>query len=184
MASPDMRQQISQQLQRYDMAIKRVDDGIAQTKLNLVAQSQKLGQATQLAVRLHDKLVHDHQALLAEGARSNAMKKLRQQLAAKQSVVLAERQRLQVDALQLAEIEQSARKLLSPLYTPIRRSCRLWHRRPTWLLLLHSHWCSSLHTTTSDSLTPRTPAVPPTQQNISEIRTSRRWRFLHKSPPT
>merc|ERR1711998_288852 len=35
MASPDMRMQISQQLQRYDMAIKRVDDGIAQTKLNL-----------------------------------------------------------------------------------------------------------------------------------------------------
>merc|ERR1711939_952590 len=102
MASPDMRMQISQQLQRYDMAIKRVDDGIAQTKLNLVAQSQKLGQATQLAVHLHDKLVHDHQALLAEGARSNAMKKLR----------------LQVDALQLAEIEQSARKLLSPQYTP------------------------------------------------------------------
>lgn len=118
MASPDMRMQISQQLQRYDMAIKRVDDGIAQTKLNLVAQSQKLGQATQLAVHLHDKLVHDHQALLSEGARSNAMKKLRQQLAAKQSVVLAERQRLQVDALQLAEIEQSARKLLSPQYTP------------------------------------------------------------------
>merc|ERR1719331_2246979 len=117
-ASPDMRMQISQQLQRYDMAIKRVDDGIAQTKLNLVAQSQKLGQATQLAVHLHDKLVHDHQALLSEGARSNAMKKLRQQLAAKQSVVLAERQRLQVDALQLAEIEQSARKLLSPQYTP------------------------------------------------------------------
>merc|ERR1711934_948985 len=97
MASPDMRMQISQQLQRYDMAIKRVDDGIAQTKLNLVAQSQKLGQATQLAVHLHDKLVHDHQALLSEGARSNAMKKLR---------------------LQLAEIEQSARKLLSPQYTP------------------------------------------------------------------
>merc|ERR1719178_431279 len=92
MASPDMRMQISQQLQRYDMAIKRVDDGIAQTKLNLVAQSQKLGQATQLAVHLHDKLVHDHQALLSEGARSRAMKQLRSQLAAKQTMVAAERQ--------------------------------------------------------------------------------------------
>merc|ERR1712086_697917 len=100
-ASPNMRMQISQQLQRYDMAIKRVDDGIAQTKLNLVAQSQKLGQATQLA------------------------EKLRAQLAAKQSVVFAERQRLQVDALQLAAIEQNARKLLSPRYTPDQKELQV-----------------------------------------------------------
>merc|ERR1712230_94296 len=50
MAAPNVQMQISQQLQKYDMAIKRVDEGIARSKLSLVAQSQKLGQATQLAV--------------------------------------------------------------------------------------------------------------------------------------
>merc|ERR1711939_255763 len=118
MAAPNVQMQISQQLQKYDMAIKRVDEGIARSKLSLVAQSQKLGQATQLAVTLHDQLVHGHQSLLAEAARSRAMKQLRSQLAAKQNMVAVERQRLQVDAMQLAEIEQHARSLLSPKYTP------------------------------------------------------------------
>jgi hypothetical protein len=117
-AAPNVQQQLSQQLQHYDMAIKRVDDDIARSKLNLVSESKKLGQATQLAVKLHDQLVHDHQALLAEAARSRAMKQLRSQLAAKQSVVAAERQKLQTDAMQLAEVEQHARSLLSPKYTP------------------------------------------------------------------
>merc|ERR1712196_245914 len=72
----------------------------------------------QLAVKLHDKLVRDHQTLLAEAARSRAMKQLRSQLAKKQSVVAAERQKLQSDAMQLAEVEQHARSLLSPKYTP------------------------------------------------------------------
>lgn len=112
------QQQISQQLRQYDMAIKRVDDDIARSKVNLVSESKKLGQATQLAVKLHDQLVHDHQALLAEAARSRAMKQLRSQLAAKQNVVAAERQKLQADAMQLAEVEQHARSLLSPKYTP------------------------------------------------------------------
>merc|ERR1711939_542804 len=115
---PSVQQQISQQLQRYDMAIKRVDDDIASSKMNLVAESKKLGQATQLAVKLHDQLVHDHQSLLAEAARSRAMKQLRSQLAAKQNIVAAERQKLQADAMQLAEVEQHARSLLSPQYTP------------------------------------------------------------------
>merc|ERR1711871_420300 len=114
----NMQQQLAQQLQRYDMAIKRVDDDISRSKVNLVAESKKLGQATQLAVKLHDKLVHDHQALLAEAARSRAMKQLRSQLAAKQNVVAAERQKLQADAMQLAEVEQHARSLLSPKYAP------------------------------------------------------------------
>merc|ERR1712146_214988 len=117
-SSPNVRMQISQQLQKYDMAIKRVDAGIARSKLDLVSQSQKLHQATQLALALHNKLVHDHQALLSEAARSRAMKQLRSQLAAKQNIVAAERQRLQVDALQLAQIEQHARTLLSPKFTP------------------------------------------------------------------
>merc|ERR1711934_34687 len=116
--NPSAQLQLSQQLAKYDMAIKRVDDGIQDRKVQLVAQSQKLGQATQLAVHLHDKLVQDHQALLAEAARSRAMKQLRSQLAAKQTMVAAERQRLQADALQLAEIEQRARALLSKAYTP------------------------------------------------------------------
>jgi len=118
LATPNVQMQISQQLRRYDMAIKRVDEDISQSKMSLVKESQKLGQATQLAVALHNKLVHDHQALLSEAARSRAMKQLRSQLAAKQTVVVAERQKLQVDALQLAEIEQHARVLLSPKYTP------------------------------------------------------------------
>merc|ERR1712196_505432 len=112
------QQQISQQLRQYDMAIKRVDDDIARSKVNLVSESKKLGQATQLAVKLHDQLVRDHQSLLAEAARSRAMKQLRSQLAAKQNVVAAERQKLQADAMQLAEVEQHARSLLSPKYTP------------------------------------------------------------------
>merc|ERR1712146_445463 len=102
-SSPNVRMQISQQLQKYDMAIKRVDAGIARSKL---------------ALALHNKLVHDHQALLSEAARSRAMKQLRSQLAAKQNIVAAERQRLQVDALHLAQIEQHARTLLSPKFTP------------------------------------------------------------------
>merc|ERR1711988_1202376 len=116
--APNVQQQLSQQLQRYDMAIKRVDDDIARSKVNLVDESKKLGEATQLAVKLHDKLVRDHQTLLAEAARSRAMKQLRSQLAKKQSVVAAERQKLQSDAMQLAEVEQHARSLLSPKYTP------------------------------------------------------------------
>merc|ERR1712072_1262308 len=116
--NPSVQLQLSQQLAKYDMAIKRGDDGIQDRKVQLVAQSQKLGQATQLAVHLHDKLVQDHQALLAEAARSRAMKQLRSQLAAKQTMVAAERQRLQADALQLAKIEQRARALLSKAYTP------------------------------------------------------------------
>merc|ERR1712022_13355 len=83
----NMQQQLAQQLQRYDMAIKRVDDDISRSKVNLVTESKKLGEATQLAVKLHDKLVHDHQAL-------------------------------QADAMQLAEVEQHARALLGPKYTP------------------------------------------------------------------
>jgi len=118
MPTPNVRAQISQQLQKYDLAIKRVDENIARSKVSLVDQSRKLGQATQLAVKMHDKLVHDHQALLSEAARSRAMKQLRTQLAAKQGVVAAERQRLQNDALQLAKIEQNARILLSPNYKP------------------------------------------------------------------
>jgi len=112
------QQQISQQLRQYDMAIKRVDNDIARSKVNLVGESKKLGQATQLAVKLHDQLVHDHQSLLQEAARSRAMKQLRSQLAAKQNIVAAERQKLQADAMQLAEVEQHARSLLSPKYTP------------------------------------------------------------------
>merc|ERR1711988_963820 len=61
----NVQQQLSQQLRRYDMAIKRVDDDIARSKVNLVSESKKLGEATQLAVKLHDKLVRDHQTLLA-----------------------------------------------------------------------------------------------------------------------
>merc|ERR1711998_16543 len=119
MSAPNNVQlQIAQQLQKYDMAIKRVDDGIAVSKSQLVAQSQKLGQATQLAVSLHDQLLRGHHSLLAEAARSRAMKQLRSQLAAKQNMVAAERQRLQSDAMQLAEIEQRARSLLSPKYAP------------------------------------------------------------------
>merc|ERR1711865_603840 len=113
-----LRMRISQQLQNYDMAIKSVDSGIARSKLELVSQSQKLNQATQLAVALHNKLVKDHQSLLAEAARSRAMKQLRNQLAAKQNNVASERQKLQVEALQLAEVEQRARVLLSPKYMP------------------------------------------------------------------
>merc|ERR1712023_97033 len=116
MGSP--QQQFSQQLRQYDMAIKRVDDDIARSKVNLVAESKKLGQATQLAMKLHDQLVRDHQALLAEAACSRAMKQLCSQLAAKQNVVAAERQKLQADAMQLAEVEQHARALLGPKYTP------------------------------------------------------------------
>merc|ERR1712072_428425 len=123
-ASPNVQQQLSQQLQRYDMAIKRVDDDIARSKVNLVAESKKLGEATQLAVKLHGKLVHDHQALLAEAARSRAMKQLRSQLAAKQNIVAAERQKLQADAMQLAEVEQHARSLLPPPTPPLLKSCR------------------------------------------------------------
>lgn len=118
LAAPNTQMQISQQLQKYDMAIKRVDEGISHAKLELAAGSRKLGEATQLAVKLHDKLVHDHQSLLAEAARSRAMKQLRSQLAAKQSRVAAERHALQVDALQLAGIEEHARNLLSPSYSP------------------------------------------------------------------
>merc|ERR1712159_379819 len=112
------QQQISSQLRQYDMAIKRVDDDIARSKVNLVTESQKLGQATQLAVKLHDQLVRDHQSLLAEAACSRAMKQLRGQLAAKQNIVAVERRKLQADAMQLAEVEQHARSLLSPKYTP------------------------------------------------------------------
>jgi len=112
------QQQISAQLRQYDMAIKRVDNDIARSKVNLVGESKKLGAATQLAVKLHDQLVRDHQSLLQEAARSRAMKQLRSQLAAKQNVVAAERQKLQADAMQLAEVEQHARSLLSPTYAP------------------------------------------------------------------
>jgi len=113
-----LRTQISQQMSKYDEAIKRVDHGIAHAKLDLIANSQKLGRATKLAVSLHAKLVAEHKALLAEAARSRAMKKLRAQLAQKETKVAAERKKLQVDAMGLAQIEQHARALLSPTYTP------------------------------------------------------------------
>merc|ERR1712072_9130 len=143
-ASPNVRQQLSQQLQRYDMAIKRVDDDIARSKVNLVAESKKLGQATQLAVKLHDQLLRDHQSLLQEAARSRAMKQLRSQLAAKQNVVAAERQKLQADAMQLAEVEQHARSLLSPKYTPSAQELQAVSRDvnvapPPPLSLLQTH---------------------------------------------
>merc|ERR1712086_41310 len=110
--------QISQQMNKYDEAIKRVDQGIAHAKLDLVSNSHKLSRATQLAVTLHAKLVRDHQALLAEAARSSAMKHLRAKLAKKEGIVAAERKKLQMDASGLAEIEQRARGLLSPTYVP------------------------------------------------------------------
>jgi len=113
-----LRLQISQQMNKYDEAIKRVDEGIAHAKLDLVANSHKLSRATQLAVTLHAKLVRDHQALLAEAARSRAMKQLRAKLATKEGLVAAERKKLQTDALGLAAIEQRARGLLSPAYVP------------------------------------------------------------------
>merc|ERR1711988_610245 len=121
----DAQMQIAQQLRKYDMAIKSVDENIAHSKRELTAQSQKLGQATQLAVTLHDQLVRGHQNLLHEAARSRAMKQLRSQLAAKQNMVAAERQRLQSDAMQLAQIEQRARSLLSPKYTPNQKELQV-----------------------------------------------------------
>merc|ERR1711871_178064 len=59
-----------------------------------------------------------HQALLAEAARSRAMKQLRAKLAQKEGLVAAERKKLQTDAMGLAQIESRARGLLSPKYTP------------------------------------------------------------------
>lgn len=123
-AQNSLRGQISQQMSKYDEAIKRVDHGIAHAKLDLIANSQKLGRATNLAVSLHAKLVADHKALLAEAARSRAMKKLRAQLAQKETKVAVERKKLQVDAMGLAQIEQHARSLLSPAYVPAPEELR------------------------------------------------------------
>merc|ERR1712159_810601 len=76
------------------------------------------GQATKYAVAMHAKLLHDQQTLLTERARSRAMKAIRQQLAQKESAVMMERRKLQVDSLALATLEKKARALLSPSYTP------------------------------------------------------------------
>merc|ERR1711924_415105 len=51
--------QLAQQLQKCDIAIQKVDQGIASSKSQLVAQSHKLGQATKYAVAMHAKLLHD-----------------------------------------------------------------------------------------------------------------------------
>merc|ERR1712178_677333 len=110
--------QLAQQLQKYDIAIQKVDQGISNSKSQLVAQSRKLGQATKYAVAMHAKLLHDQQTLLTERARSRAMKAIRAQLAQKESIVMMERRKLQVDSLALAQLEKKARGLLSPTYRP------------------------------------------------------------------
>merc|ERR1711981_989731 len=110
--------QLAQQLHRYDSAITKVDEGIARSKTALVQQSRELGQATKFAVAMHQKLNEDHQMLLNEKARSRAMKSIRVELGKKEAMVMMERRKLQVDSLQLAQLEQKARKLLSPNYVP------------------------------------------------------------------
>merc|ERR1712188_71282 len=117
--------QLAQQLQKYDIAIQKVDQGIASSKSQLVAQSHKLGQATKYAVAMHAKLLHDQQTLLTEKARSRAMKAIRSQLAQKESVVMMERRKLQVDSLQLAQLEKRARTLLSPSYSPAQADLQM-----------------------------------------------------------
>jgi len=110
--------QLAQQLHRYDSAIHKVDQGIARSKAQLVQQSRQLGEATKFAMAMHSKLSQDHQVLLTEKARSRAMKSIRSALAKKETLVMMERRKLQVDSLQLAQLEQKARKLLSPDYVP------------------------------------------------------------------
>merc|ERR1712139_642209 len=56
--------------------------------------------------------------LLADAARSRALKQLRSQLAAKQNLVAADHKRLQVDTMKLAQIERQANFLMSPKYVP------------------------------------------------------------------
>merc|ERR1711959_131701 len=96
--------QLAQQLQKYDIAIQKVDQGIASSKSQLVQQSHKLGQATKYAVAMHAKLLHDQQTLLTETARSRAMKAIRSQL---------------------AQLEKRARTLLSPSYSPAQADLQM-----------------------------------------------------------
>merc|ERR1712072_270674 len=98
--------------------IHKVDEGIANSKTQLVMQSRRLGQATKFALALHNKLQQDHQILLSETARSRAMKAVRSQLALKEKRVMMERRQLQMDSMQLASLEQKARTLLSPQFRP------------------------------------------------------------------
>merc|ERR1712199_78290 len=62
--------QLAQQLQKYDAAIHKVDQGIATSKSQLVSQSHKLGQATKFAMAMHAKLMRDQQMLITEKART------------------------------------------------------------------------------------------------------------------
>jgi len=113
-----MQNALAQHLAKYDDAIHKVDEGIANSKTQLVMQSRRLGQATKFALALHNKLQQDHQILLSETARSRAMKAVRSQLALKEKRVMMERRQLQVDSMQLAGLEQKARTLLSPQFRP------------------------------------------------------------------
>merc|ERR1712054_625320 len=122
----------SSQLQNFDLAIQRVDQGIRASSTQLVGHSQKLITQQRIAQQERNtlikeqgiaaaermKLVQAQKVVLREKARSHAMKIIRFKLAQKQKTIMQERHNLQVHSLQLAQLQQRARQLLSPTYTP------------------------------------------------------------------
>merc|ERR1711907_44743 len=136
----------SSQLQNFDLAIQRVDQGIRASSTQLVGHSQKIIEANKMAQLERQKLitqqriaqqerntlikeqgiaaaermrlVQAQKVVLREMARSHAMKIIRFKLAQKQKTIMQERHNLQVHSLQLAQLQQRARQLLSPTYTP------------------------------------------------------------------
>merc|ERR1711907_842218 len=122
----------SSQLQNFDLAIQRVDQGIRASSTQLVGHSQKIIEANKMAQLERQtlikeqgiaaaermKLVQAQKVVLREKARSHAMKIIRFKLAQKQKTIMQERHNLQVHSLQLAQLQQRARQLLSPTYTP------------------------------------------------------------------
>merc|ERR1712093_289252 len=110
--------QIGTSLQQFDSAISSVDQGIENSKSQLVGESHKLGEATKLVEMERTKLMQDQQVLVNERARSRSMKMIRFQLAQKQKQIMLERRKLQVHSLQLAQLQQKAKALLLPTYKP------------------------------------------------------------------